>query len=749
MATSYSNPGGSEDRRDGRIWAYIEGTASSWNGNPIGLLSDHARNENYSSNIPGVVRLVFDFFAPRVVDELSVTLSASANMGSWAFEASSDGVTWTTLTAASPMTGSRAFSAPGNTTAYRYYSLYKASGNPSNGPWWQQVRFKIDDNVSLGTWPAIAKGDRRSIITVTTSPLLTAGGSFSETIIGGRSVAGATYGPGYFQNGKTDGIITFQLNAGAVIQGAVFYQESSYASQGFWKWQGSNDGVAWTDLSSPIEWDPKLRGIVGAGTSAAAMTLGWFSTFNPTGTSYSRYRLVQTSGATSNVPYLCSMVFIVGSGGVPSSIVYPTGGSLRVTGFAPSIVADIYVNPGAGSLLVSGKTPQVGTQTILSPSAGSLILNGYPPHILSGVSVSAGPDTLIVSGNQPLIYTESGVVSSQVATLAVVGVYPDAMASQLAVMAVAEPPPPPSRVSQAAALAVAEVVPELAVSQVAALVLVDASRCVTGTCQTWTIRRRDGKIFRYTSLDRDLVYGGKIYKACGSLDPSAAQNGATLGDTGSISLSGLITDNGISESELFGGLFDDAFVTIDLIHWDDPTVTPKRLASGWVGKVSQRPAFHTMEVLSVGARLEQAALVQVVSPSCRWQFGDARCGVNVEAMKIHGQIRRVINRADLLLDLSPPPDDGRIWKSGRMRFVDGVCAGMVCEYKGVDFASGQITLWAPAGLVPSPGDAVEILPGCDLNRDGGCKAYNNIINFGGFPDVPGTDAILETPDAKI
>lgn len=746
LQTSYDNPGGSEDRRDGRIWAHIEGTASNWNGNPIGLLGDTPRNENYSTNISGSVRIVFDFFAPRIVDELSLTLSTNAAMGQWAFEGSNDGANWTTLTAPSSMSGSRVFGAYGNVTAYRYYSLYKASGVSSTAPYWQRVRFRIDDDVSKGSWPVIAKGDRRSIITLTTSPLLNGGGSFSETIIGGRAVSGVP-GPGYLNSGRTDGIITFDFSAPVVIQGAVFFQSPSYALQGVWKWQGSNDGTAWDDLSDPVSWNPTIRGIPTTGSSSPAM--GWMSSCNPSGNAYSRYRLFQTGGETSNVPYLTSMVFIVGEGANPPAVVYPSSGKLIFTGAVPEIIAAISVSPDAGRLLVYGGPVDITTSTIVDAGAAALILTGRPAAISIGTTVSPGHGSLVITGGEPLIYTVSGAVSSQIAMLAVSEVVPNAVSSQIAALALAEPPPPPTRSSQIALMAVAEVVPDVCASQVAIMVLAHSTQCVTQDCQIWTITRRDGEVFRYTSLDRNVTYGGKVYKACGSMDPSAAQNGATLGDVGSISLSGIISDDGVSEADLFGGLFDDAFVTTDLIDWGNPSKPPKRLASGWVGKVTQGPAFHTMEVLSIGARLEQTALVQVVSPSCRWRFGDAKCGVNVEAMKLPATIRRVINRGDLVLDIATPPDDGRIWASGRIRFLDGPCAGMVCEYKGVDFATGQIILWTPAALAPIAGNAVEVLPGCDLTRDGGCKSYQNRINFGGFPDVPGTDAILETPDAKI
>lgn len=407
-------------------------------------------------------------------------------------------------------------------------------------------------------------------------------------------------------------------------------------------------------------------------------------------------------------------------------------GSLRVSGHMPVITGAELVTALAGSLRITGHIPDVVSITRADPPPGSLTITGKSPLVADVTLVYPGADSLVITGHAPIIYTDSGTLASQmvVAALGDEGI-PSAVASQFVVAALGG------------------VVPQARSSQFVVAALVEDVSCVSERCQLWTIQRRDGEIFRYTSLDVDFWYKGRRFKACGSMDPSAAQTGSALGDTGSVSLSGLITDEGISEADLFGGLFDDAFVTIDLVNWQGPSRKPRRIASGWVGKVTHGPAFHTMEILSASARLEQTALVQLVSPSCRWRFGDSRCSVNVDAMKIAGTVVRLANRGDMVIDVPTPPDDGRIWKSGRLRFLNGPASGIEAEYKEINFATGQVILWTPAGLAPMPGDAVEILPGCDLTREGGCTAYSNIINFGGYPDVPGTDSAMETPDAKL
>lgn len=458
-----------------------------------------------------------------------------------------------------------------------------------------------------------------------------------------------------------------------------------------------------------------------------------------------------------------------GSGPVPVVITAPTG-SLRLTGKAPSTVITQSVAPltgrmtfegvrpspsevsrvvpATGSLVLDGVRPALASSLELSPASGVLRIDGLTPGVYVGATVVPPHGALKIAGIAPLLFTVSSVLSSQLASLALVApVVPPARSSQVAALALAEPPPPPMHASQAALLAIGEVVPDVLASQTAVLLLGHGSSCVSERCQIWKITRRDGVVFRYTSHDRPVRYGGKVYKSCRSLDPSASENASKLGSVGNVELSGIIDDDGITEADLYGGLFDDAFVTVDLITWGKGSEVPRRLASGWTGSLNQGESGFKMEVLGPGARLEQQAMVQIVTPGCRWVFGSSQCGVNADSMKLAGTVTSARTRGAFVATLPSPPA-GRQWENGRARWTSGANAGQVCETKTVDFATGQVVLWASPGFLPSVGDTFDLIPGCDFARDGGCTVYDNKINFGGFPDLPGTDALMETPDAQ-
>lgn len=420
------------------------------------------------------------------------------------------------------------------------------------------------------------------------------------------------------------------------------------------------------------------------------------------------------------------------SGDVEPTEVEVDAGALVVTGAAPLVIGQEVAEPSPGALVITGGQPAVVQTGEAYPLTGSLVITGQAPEIFNGIYALPSPGHLVVAAGAPevLIFTEAS-----------------ALVSQTAVLAIAEPPPPPARISQQAVLGIGYVIPEVAVSQQAILVIAHGGPCVTSRCQIWTITRRDGRVFRYTSHDEDVQFGLETYKACHSLNPSASENASSLGSVGNIELVGIIDDDGISEADLYGGRFDDAYVTVDLIAWGSPVEAPRRLASGWTGQLSQGDTSFNMEVLGSSSRLEQQALTQPYAPGCRWIFGDSRCGVDVEAKKLAGQITSVASRARFGAELSGGPGAWQ-WANGRVRFLTGPNAGQVLEVKTVDFDTGLITLWPSAAMLPTAGDEFELLPGCDLAKDGGCSVYANVINFGGFPDVPGEDAMLETPNAQ-
>jgi uncharacterized phage protein (TIGR02218 family) len=61
----------------------------------------------------------------------------------------------------------------------------------------------------------------------------------------------------------------------------------------------------------------------------------------------------------------------------------------------------------------------------------------------------------------------------------------------------------------------------------------------------------------------------------------------------------------------------------------------------------------------------------------------------------------------------------------------------------------RVRLWTSLRASVAVGDRVRLTAGCD-KRLATCKSkFNNIINFQGFPDIPGTDWTMAVPVSSL
>jgi uncharacterized phage protein (TIGR02218 family) len=325
--------------------------------------------------------------------------------------------------------------------------------------------------------------------------------------------------------------------------------------------------------------------------------------------------------------------------------------------------------------------------------------------------------------------------------------------SQHAMLVLAELQSNP-QVSQHAMLVLAEMATRDRVSQHAMLVLASYEPCLTKRAQLWRIERTDGVVLAFTSHDRPITYGADTYSPCDSLNASASETSADVEGIANVELTGIISDEGITEEDVTAGKFDDAYIQVFLVSWapvDDGIISVdsvRRLNAGWAGTLSAGERGFKAEVMGPGAKLAQKSIMDTVTPGCRFEFGDENCGKDIDALKLSAEVSSVQDNGEFEVTVT----DGSgvaTYDEGFVRWLNGRNIGTDTEIKSIEFYVGgaSIVLWAPAPFLPAVGDDVEIFPGCQKSPDA-CKTYDNFSEFGGFPDVPGTDALTEAPEAK-
>ena len=84
-------------------------------------------------------------------------------------------------------------------------------------------------------------------------------------------------------------------------------------------------------------------------------------------------------------------------------------------------------------------------------------------------------------------------------------------------------------------------------------------------------------------------------------------------------------------------------------------------------------------------------------------------------------------------------DDVFNW--GVVEWLTGDNAGRRIEIKDWDQSSQEVTTALSSFYDIQVGDTLTMTVGCDKSRSPttGCKAFDNVINFGGYPEIPGTD----------
>lgn len=305
----------------------------------------------------------------------------------------------------------------------------------------------------------------------------------------------------------------------------------------------------------------------------------------------------------------------------------------------------------------------------------------------------------------------------------------------------------PARLTQSVQLVAEPGIRPARITQAPSLVLVRTFEESTRLADVWIITRTDGVKMGFTGHDQSITFRGLVCSPCGSLNPTATAESSSIAQLGNSELAGIITSDKITEADLYGGRYDDAYVEVWRVPWDGSGAYPERIAAGWCGNLSHGRTGFSMEVLGPAVKLAQHSVVETTTPGCRWVFADpATCGVNADALAITANVVQAPNRARIFAAITDPGTAPQ-WNNGLLVWQTGVNAGVKCEVKTVDFATGEITLWAPPPLLPLPGEQFRLRPGCDKSPTT-CKLYANYIRYGGFPDLPGVDAISEVPDAK-
>jgi uncharacterized phage protein (TIGR02218 family) len=313
------------------------------------------------------------------------------------------------------------------------------------------------------------------------------------------------------------------------------------------------------------------------------------------------------------------------------------------------------------------------------------------------------------------------------------------------------------RVTQAPVLVITGFDAQVRVTQAPALVLADWSPCFAQQATVWIITRTDGEVYGFTDHDQTLTFRGVSCKPCDSVSGSAVQLSAIVGQSGSVELRGILASGGVDEVELYSGLFDGAKLEVWLVPWGDNETgeIPRRLMGGTTGDSTQGEISFSQEILSDQQYLQQHALPETYTADCPYEFGnsnDSRCPVDLGPLVVSGSVTglavpdAMTNSTRRIFTDSTRVEADREFELGQITWTSGDNAGQTSFVK--DFSGGAFVLWEPLFYPIEIGDGYDATPGCAKTKSAHLTYNADLVDFGGYPDIPGTDAFRRAPDAK-
>ena len=268
----------------------------------------------------------------------------------------------------------------------------------------------------------------------------------------------------------------------------------------------------------------------------------------------------------------------------------------------------------------------------------------------------------------------------------------------------------------------------------------------TTFCQCWRLARHDGVVMGFTDHDRDLVFNGVTFRANTGLSASQLESGVGLA-SGIAEAAGALTDDDISEGDLLNGLYDGASVETWLVDWTN--VEDRALLDvATIGEVRRGEHAFSAELRS-GAHVFDQQQGRSFQRGCTANLGDARCGVDLQdaAYRATGVVAGFAGGV-LTLDL-PASFPGGFFTGGALTVTSGANAGAMLTIKShrQENLRATTTFWTPPGSAVASGDNVTLTAGCDKSPSTCQKKFANIVNFRGFPHMPGNDRVIAYPSS--
>ncbi|MEM8786770.1 MAG: DUF2163 domain-containing protein [Pseudomonadota bacterium] len=261
----------------------------------------------------------------------------------------------------------------------------------------------------------------------------------------------------------------------------------------------------------------------------------------------------------------------------------------------------------------------------------------------------------------------------------------------------------------------------------------------------WEVTRSDGVRFGFTDHDEPLSFDGLTFEAGAGLDAGTVERSTGLSVDNAVALGALSSDR-VTEADILAGRFDNAVVRQWLVDWTD--VSARRVVfEGSVGELRAGGTAFEAELRGKAEALNQP-VGRLFLQSCDADLGDRACGVDLTDPSLSAESGVEAHEAQLRLRWIPSGDYDTGWfAGGAITWLSGANVGLRARVRADQTIEGArwLTLWSEARAPIALGDTFRITAGCDKSLRT-CRAkFGNLLNFRGFPHMPGDDWVTAYP----
>lgn len=268
---------------------------------------------------------------------------------------------------------------------------------------------------------------------------------------------------------------------------------------------------------------------------------------------------------------------------------------------------------------------------------------------------------------------------------------------------------------------------------------------ITTLCRCWALERRDGAVLGFTDHDCVLRFDGLAFQPGSGLTARAVSQATGLSVDNTEAL-GVLSDAAVREADIEAGRFDGAGVRCWLVNWQDVSMRWLQFR-GSIGEIRRAGGAFQAELRGLTEALNRPQ-GRIYQKPCTAVLGDAACRFDLDTPGYAAELAAaVVERNEVFRWDALPGFEPDWFTGGRLTVLSGAAEGLWAAVKAdQSTADGRkIALWEPIRAAVQPGDTLRLEAGCGKRLETCRLKFNNVLNFQGFPDIPGEDWVMAVP----